>query len=219
MKILIITGGNLGAHADRVWKTMQPDYVIAADRGLRHAMSLQIRPDFVLGDFDSADPETIGFLKNSDIPFQVYPREKDYTDTELALIKAMDLVGDDPQDSDIAIIGGTGTRMDHTLATILMLKRTADAGIHCAVVDENNCIQMIKGPTQLTVQRSCVKDFISLIPVFGDAEDVTLEGMYYPLHGQTLKSGASQGISNRIIEDVARITLGSGYLLVIRASD
>ena len=60
MKILILTGGDLDpVFACSYIKTWEPDKVIAADRGLLQAEKLGLRPDAILGDFDSCSREVI----------------------------------------------------------------------------------------------------------------------------------------------------------------
>ena len=61
------------------------DFVICCDAGYRLAQRLGVRPDLLLGDFDSytgALPE--------DIPVQRYIRDKDDTDTVIAVRYALE---------------------------------------------------------------------------------------------------------------------------------
>ena len=66
------------------------DIVIACDAGLEHCLRVDVRPDYIIGDFDSLDPEYLDMvneMRGSD-PEKVItlPHEKDDTDT-LAAIK------------------------------------------------------------------------------------------------------------------------------------
>jgi thiamine pyrophosphokinase len=50
-------------------------------------------------------------------------------------------------------------------------------------------------------------------------EGICLEGLEYPLENATLRQGSTRGISNVFVKPVARITIRSGLLLVIKACD
>ena len=112
MKTLIVTGGSL----DICWvkefiKTINAEYIIAADSGLKYIDELGLVPDMILGDYDSVEDGLLDKYKSIDI--KTYPREKDYTDTHIAIINALKAGA-----SDIYILGATGTRMDHTFTNI-----------------------------------------------------------------------------------------------------
>ena len=82
-------------------------YAIACDSGYRHAERMGIRPDRIIGDFDSAPvPET-------DIPVDRAPTHKDDTDTMLAVRCALEEGW-----RDIVICCAFGGRMDHAFANI-----------------------------------------------------------------------------------------------------
>lgn len=51
----------------------------------------QIKPDVILGDYDSADKTILeAFRRQSGIEWHQYQPEKDYTDSEIAIGKAME---------------------------------------------------------------------------------------------------------------------------------
>ncbi len=61
------------------------DFLIAADGGARHALELGLVPSVVIGDLDSITDEDRRTLVASGTDIQVFPRDKDETDFELAL--------------------------------------------------------------------------------------------------------------------------------------
>ena len=61
------------------------DYIICADGGTRHALALGLKPHLVIGDMDSIDKEQWQKLKNAGVPIELFPRDKNETDLELAL--------------------------------------------------------------------------------------------------------------------------------------
>jgi thiamine pyrophosphokinase len=90
--------------------------VIAADGGARLAASLGLRPQIVIGDLDSLDPQDRQVLTEAGARLQASPADKDETDLELALRLAV--AGGAEQ---VAVLGALGGRLDMTLANLLLL--------------------------------------------------------------------------------------------------
>ncbi len=61
------------------------DYIICADGGTRHASSLDLKPALVIGDMDSADSVLLKKLQADGVPIELFPRDKNETDLELAI--------------------------------------------------------------------------------------------------------------------------------------
>ncbi len=214
MHVLIITGGGMNLPFTTSYlKNRTFDEIIAADKGVEYAMKLGITPTRIMGDFDSIDPEVAKQMKTLGAPIETFPPEKDYTDTHLAMMRAMELGADE-----MTIIGATGTRLDHVMANIGLLHMAAEAGVRAYIVDANNKITMIKDT--LTIRKEdAFGRYVSLIPYTEEVTGIDLTGFYYPLHDATLTIGISQGISNEITDDVANVSLKTGYLLVIESRD
>ena len=88
---LVITGGpiDLGFAGDFL-KDRRFNKVIAVDAGLEAVKALGILPDVIVGDFDTVKPEVLSeFRQMEHIIWEVHQPEKDETDTELALNRAM----------------------------------------------------------------------------------------------------------------------------------
>ena len=214
MKVLIITGGRFEKRDARQYlKDHSYDYIIAADGGGAYTKEIGIVPNLLLGDFDTLEEEVLLEYQQQGVELMTFPPEKDYTDTHLALQTALL-----KQPEEILILGGTGTRLDHTLANIGLLMLAVQAGIKAELLDSNNRIRMID--KKITMKR---KDFfgkyISLIPYTEQVTGIELEGFKYPLHNGRLTIGISQGISNELIEEEGTISIESGLLLVIESRD
>lgn len=120
MNTLIITGGAIEeAFAGDYLRKNKFDYIIAADKGLVFCREMGIRPDLIVGDFDSADKGALEYYRKR-FPERIlrFRPEKDETDTEIALTKALENT-----EGSITILGATGTRLDHVLGNIQLLKR------------------------------------------------------------------------------------------------
>lgn len=179
------------------------DLIIAADGGLDHAISVGITPHLFIGDMDS--------LK-SPIPKNLecitFPARKDFTDMHLAYLE-----GKKRDCTDFEIYGGTGGRGDHTFANISLLLAVATDGFCGRMISESQVYTVIKN------SKICIKGresaYISVFALGGKAEDVSLEGLDYEVDGITLTPEFSLGVSNRFTDKEAKISVGSGALLII----
>lgn len=223
MKVLIISGGSIDEMWGRKWVAdYEPDYCIAADSGLVMADKLGLTVDLLLGDYDSVDKKI--FEKyNRNTKTITYPCEKDYTDTHLALKKAIEKIKksqDTPKDStddEIAIIGATGTRYDHAFTNIFVLDESLEAGIRCAIYDKNNKIYLADKSFEIRKDKQ-FGDYLSFAPMTPEA-GLSLSGVKYPLDRYTLRQGESICQSNEITEMIAKVEILTGKLVVFETRD
>ena len=213
--ILIISGGSIDADFTRRYLAERTyDMIISADSGMEFCRKTGILPDLILGDFDSASSRTLDFFKE-ECPdrIEAFPAEKDWTDTELALMRALDAGADQ-----ITILGATGTRLDHVAGNIHLLKKALDAGVLAFLVDKNNRIRMTDGPVKL-LKKTQFGKYVSLLPFSSRVTGLTLRGFAYGLEDFDLSWGRTLGISNEIQEEEALITFREGILLVMESCD
>ena len=183
------------------------ELIIAADGGAEYAIACGLSPHVLIGDMDSISPSTMEQLNNKTI-VKVYPREKDYTDAELAIQYAVK-----EKATSIYIAGFLGRRIDHMMATLFYLS-TLPAKF--TLLEGAQRATLIKEKTIITGKKD---DEISLIPLQGDCIGITTEGLVYPLHNETLPYGATRGVSNIMNGEKATIEIHSGTLLCIQTSD
>lgn len=212
MKAVVLSAGQIAEYERvRPWAAAA-DLVICADGGIRHAAALGLKPDLVLGDFDSAGAELIEAAAAAGVSVERVPVEKDETDTHLALDAAVRRGADE-----IVLLGGTGDRLDHTFSNLLLLPGVP-SGVTVTVVDPKNVIRLLRPGGRLTV-RAESGSYLSLLPLSPEAKGVVAEGVKWPLDGATLRWGQSLGVSNQIIEAEAFVAVREGYLAVIQAWD
>lgn len=211
--VVIFTGGSVDIDFLRQ-QDFSNAYLICADHGLEIADRLGLMPDLLIGDFDSVDPKLLlRYEKRDEVELKQFQPEKDDTDTELAIKAAIER-----KPEKILIFGASGTRLDHTLANIGLLKQAMEQGIQAFLWDSYNRICMVQDLYCIR-REEAFGQFISLLPFGGDAENVTLSGFKYPLKNGTILSGSSLGISNELIEEEGRIQIKKGRLLVIESRD
>lgn len=211
MKVIIFTNGEYKNKTfyQNYLKEVGADYLICADGGANYARELNLKPDIIIGDMDSITTETSTFFK--DLKFESYPSKKDETDTELAISHAIKMRPDS-----VTILGGLGSRMDHSLANIYLLKRFMDVGITTEMVNENNRIRLIGKPTTLFLPIGTV---VSILPIGGDVEGLTIRGFEYPITEGQMTIDKPYGISNVTNKDIQRIDFKKGILLIVIPKD
>lgn len=215
MKTTIILGGWLSdAFLQYFLKNYGADCIIVADGALEQVDRLRIQFQYLVGDFDTIDPQILQRYENDPTLYvERHIPEKNETDSELAMWVA--LSGNPDQ---IDILGATGGRMDHTLGNIELLYQALERGISCSIYDEYNRISLIKQKKQF-YRVDCYGTYISFLPFLEQALDVNLRGFKYPLTHARLHKGSTLAISNELQEDVGEVEVGEGLLLCIEASD
>ncbi|HAE43063.1 MAG TPA: thiamine diphosphokinase [Clostridiales bacterium] len=201
-RCLIITGGE-AIGKDRMIAEIDSDtFVICVDKGAETALEYGIKIDLVLGDFDSISDWAYQIISDKAMPF---PKEKDYTDTELAVVEAIRRGIDQ-----ITLTNATGNRVDHMLSTFFLLYKYNEIDIRIIgddfeafLLQEDFIISNKSGMT------------FSLIPMSETIDDLTLEGFKYPLHDKKVIKGDSLCVSNIITDETAMIRFKKGSALII----
>jgi len=205
---VIITGGS--ALPSGIAARVPPDsFVIAADSGLDHAIAAGITPDLVVGDLDSVSSNGVAWARQRKIPFEVYPADKDLTDTQIALSAAWAR-----QLVHILLIGGGGDRLDHSTSALTALGhpslgecKTLTAYWGTARVD------VLHAPGYWEFDLPAGTTF-SLLALHGECERVTLSGAKWPLRDALIEPASSLGVSN-VADTTLRISVGAGVLTLI----
>ncbi|MDD3306645.1 MAG: thiamine diphosphokinase [Acetobacterium sp.] len=211
MKVIIFTNGE---YYNKVFyegylKEIKADYLICADGGANYARELNLKPDIIIGDMDSITAETRAFFKT--IKFESYPSKKDETDTELAITHAIKMGADK-----VIILGGLGSRMDHSLGNIYLLKRFIDVGIEAEMVNEKNRIRMIGKTTTFYFSTGTI---VSILPIGGVVEGLTITGFEYPINEGQMTIDKPYGISNVTNDNTQCIAFKEGLLLIVIPED
>jgi len=216
-KGLIITGGKLDLDFARSFlKQYSFDKLIAVDAGLASADALGLVPDYVVGDFDTADPQLIA--KYKELPFivwEVHWPEKNETDTELARSRALAIGCEE-----IAFLGATGGRADHLLGNIHALYLCMQKGVDAYLVDVQNKIYLLDDG-KVFCQEAVWGNYISFLPYTEAVTGITLQGFKYPLDKREIRQGEEVGlcISNELTEAKAVLTFDTGVLVCVESHD
>lgn len=206
-RILIFANGEL-PDLEKARALLRPDdFILCADGGTRHALALNLEPNLIIGDMDSIDRAEWKTLEEKNIPIELFPRDKNETDLELALHKAIEL---NPEE--IIIVTALGGRMDHTLANIVLVSDLRLSTFNLQLDDGTERLQFCR--TQAEV-RGRSGDIVSLIPWGSPVHGVQTENLKWQLKDETLFPEKTRGISNEMTADTASIKIESGLLLII----
>jgi thiamine pyrophosphokinase len=186
------------------------DLLIAVDGGARHCQALELTPTVIIGDLDSLTAEEVKAWEDAGVEIIRHNTDKDETDLELALLYARQ-----QEVKEVVVLGGLGRRWDQTLANLMLPANEKLLGFRIAYWEFGEWLYYVD--SEIEIQGEAGRK-VSLIPVGGDANGVTTQGLRWPLNGETLDFGASRGVSNLMTGDKAKITLDGGMLLVVVGS-
>ncbi len=211
MEVIIIANGDL-KNLDFLKGLIKEDnYIVCADGAAKFLVALEIEPNLLVGDLDSILEDDLTWMKEKGVEIRKFPTKKDFTDSELAVEYAMEL-----KPNSITIIGGIGSRWDHSIGNIMLLNKMLNRGIVGKLMDENNELTITDGYLQM---EGSIGDFLSIIPLTNKVKGVTLKGLAYPLTNHNFERGNTLGISNQFTETNATILVEDGVLLVCKSKD
>jgi thiamine pyrophosphokinase len=211
MNALVICNGEIRDYHFYKKYFNNSELIICVDGATSHLLKFGVIPHVLIGDFDSVKKEEYDYFKNLGVKIKRFPAKKNEIDTELAVDYAIS-----KGCKKIILLGAIGSRFDHTLANVFLLKKMVEKQIQGWIINENNQITLIKDFISLKKENG---EKISLMPFSPKVEGITTKGLYYPLCDATLEAGLTRGISNEFINDIAEISVDKGLLLIIKAID
>ncbi len=208
MRTVVISGGpNISVEYLKN-EIVAGDYIICADSGVDYAIAAGIMPSRVVGDLDSISTEGKNFIDSRRIPLEIFPVEKDMTDTELALSMVN-------KDDEILLICSLEGRIDHITANINLAVNLHSQGYNLTVTDGVSHIIPMCGEESFGIN-GLPADLmsVSLLPYSEEVTGVTTTGLYYELNDSTLTWGNSLPVSNKLKENETsfNISIKSGKL-------
>jgi thiamine pyrophosphokinase len=206
-RILIFANGELPNVEKAGALIKADDYIICADGGTHHALALKITPHLVIGDMDSVTKAEAERLKKADVAIESYPRDKNETDLELALNRALA-----KSPSSILAIGALGGRLDQTLGNISLLSDSRFSALDVRLDDGVEEAFFCRGQIKVEGRRG---DIVSLIPWNGAVKGIRTHGLRWTLSNETLYPERTRGISNEMLDAVAEVSIEVGLLLII----
>jgi len=182
------------------------DMVVAADGGARFLLEQGVRPDVVVGDFDSLPAAAVERLEAAGVELVRHPVRKDRTDGEMAADEALRRGA-----GELVLAGALGA-LDHTLGHLAILWRLAARGVAARLVAPRLTVRVFAAPDEARLDAPAGTR-VSIVPSHGDAL-VTLEGFDYPLCRGVLPRDACRGLGNAVVA-TARILVHEGVVAVL----
>lgn len=209
------------------------DYIIAADGGYENLKTAGIRPDLLVGDFDSMHIDgvsgTTGDVKDLDI-FQdaekaEYIHHLKSLQHEGIETRVIDPVKNDPDMlaciriglemgyKEFHIIGGTGKRVDHSIANLQILAFLAQQGCRGYLYSNFQITTAIRN-TRLDFPSS-MKGYFSAFSYSERSFGVTEKGFKYIINDVTLNNLTPTGLSNEFVGTESEISVRDGTLILV----
>lgn len=184
-------------------------FIIACDRGYDYAKRDGIMPDLVVGDFDSAES-----LPADGIPVERWKREKDDSDTMLAIKEALGMGY-----RDFVIVNALGGRLDHLYANVRSAAFIAGFGGVCVLKGRGSEVTAF-GPGHEMTFHGVPGMPLSLFAADERCEGVRMSGTHYkPAGGILTRDEPTLGLSNKFTAESALISVERGVLLVIQPDE
>lgn len=199
-RICYIVGG--GPNYGLPFAPSPQDLVIAADAGFDALEKQGIRADLIIGDFDS-----LPYIPQAPNVVALNP-EKDETDMFAAVSMGLDRGYER-----FHLYGGTGGRVDHTIANIQLLAYLAGQDRQGFLFGQDSVITAIHNR-----RMSFPKTASGYVSVFSHSEKsqgVYLKGLKYELDDAVLTSTFPLGVSNEFIGKYSSISVECGTLVIV----
>ena len=214
-RTVIVSGGILEKEfVLPILQSEETEFIIGVDKGLQFLYENGIKPDYIVGDFDSVPREIVEYYRTEEnVPIREFNPVKDASDTEIALRLCLGL-----RRKEIYILGGTGNRIDHLWANIQCLNIALAAGSEAMILDSHNRIRILEHGITLTRAEAFGKYF-SVFPLELPVEDFSISGAKYPLQNHLLSAGDSLCVSNEFAEDEVNISFVCGKVILMETRD
>ena len=184
------------------------DFIVACDAGYRNAERLDLRPDLIVGDFDSAP------MPKTEHETIVLPHVKDDTDTQYAARWLLEHGFDT-----ITLLGALGgARLDHTLANLATGLYLAKNKVDVLLADERSELRYLVPGRELVLHRGDWK-YLSVFPMEGQLTGVAIRGAFYPLEDAVLTADYPLGVSNEFTGETAHLSCTGGTGTVVLTRD
>lgn len=194
----IVSGGEKSCFED----ISKCDFIIACDKGFQYCVEENIKPDLIVGDFDSLDlklPEDVTVIR-----LQV---RKDDTDTMSAIRYSIEKGFDE-----IYLYCALGKRLDHAYANIQSCVYASKHNVDCIIFDDKNKIY-ITNKNNVVIHKENTNN-ISLFAV-DEVKGLSIKGSDYDCDNVTLTNSYPLGQSNHFIKNEINILKDSGILIII----
>jgi thiamine pyrophosphokinase len=205
VRTIILAGADIDDYAWLRSRINDDDNIICADSGLRHANAVGVKPDIIIGDMDSVEPEMLDDYKTSSKI--IHDIDQNSTD----LMKALAVCD---TSMPIDIYGASGGRADHDFSNILTLMNLKSPN-QVSLISNNELRRVVTGEYVLQGRKG---DYVGVFPL-KPIENFKVSGLQYTpdVLGGPYEFGWN-GACNVMVQDTVTISLSSGLVLITHSA-
>lgn len=223
MNILIFTGGTYPKteYLSQFFQKNKIDYIICADSGCDLAViynkafpKIITEIDVVCGDLDSISSKEILscniFARSKK---ELFPSDKDYTDTEIAVQIAYDYAESRNEEANITLIGGSGGRIDHFVANYDLFAEVRHPSMWFS---EFQALYFIPKDSTVTISNVKNDESISILRTTASRIDGKIISHGFKWESNVFRKIGVPSLSNRISDEgdsIEFITEGADFIL------
>jgi len=205
MRAAVICNGIIDDYNDI--KAIDADIIVCADGGSNYAYKADIIPDCIIGDLDSISCEAKAYFESKGVEFIKYSKDKDETDTHLALNYCLK-----NGCVDVTLYAALGGRFDHAFANVSLLAMLKQRGITARIIDDKSTLYVSDDVVKITGRPG---DLLSLLPLGNGIVIIETNGLHYAVKDRAFPFGYPFGVSNVFTSDTASVKLSGGWLLAV----
>ena len=183
---------------------MKCDKIIAADGAAEICRRAGIKPDYIIGDFDSITDE---LRKHFNAATFLERPDQDFTDLQKCMDFALEL---DPEK--LLIVSPFGKRTDHAIGNLLFLSEYAKK-VTMEIIDPYGKMRFL--PAGKHGVKGRPGQTVSLLSL-GAITNLTLSGFKYPVNNKNFNAFA--GVSNIYEQEKCSVQFDSGQLIIYEVS-
>jgi len=187
-------------------ETSKHTKIFAIDGGANYLFNKKIIPEIIFGDLDSISDEAKTYF-NKKTKFIQYKKNKDETDTELAIKYCSE-----NSINKIVIYNSLAGRFDHVIGLLSNLEFASDLGLDVQIKNNQYKLFIINEKTIVVGE---VGKMVSLIPISESVNIESTNGLEYNLANEKLFRNKTRGISNVLTRKRAVINITAGKLLIV----
>ena len=202
-RCVIVGGADIGNYGFIREELRSDDYIVFCDSGLKHMSELHVKPDLIVGDFDSYENPHL------DVETIVLPCIKDDTDTVFAVKEAVKRGF-----LDFLLVGVIGARLDHSLCNVSLLLYLDSLGKTGCIIDDYYEMEIVSSKAALIDEQY---SFFSLLNITGSVKGINISGAKYELTDAEISCEYQYGVSNEVTPGkTATVSVADGKLLLIK---
>jgi thiamine pyrophosphokinase len=206
---LIVCNGELSKRLlDRFLnlKKLHPEFkIMSCDGASDFLYRFKVTPDYIIGDMDGISKKALNYFRKKKVVVKKIVNQNQ-NDLEKALRFALS-----KKIKNISIIGFAGKRLDHTLNNLSVIKKFSRKS-RITMYDKDFEIRFAGKSEVLNTKKG---EIISLIPL-PVAKNVITSGLKYTLKNEKLEFGIRTGALNTASDNLVKINVREGNLLVLR---